>query len=80
VTRPGRTADEAAEEAGVQLPALRAELSEAARIFDEVRYGNRPATAEQDQFLRQVDAEVRKAHHGVLAGELAPIETAGTLR
>ena len=39
--RPGRTADEAAEEAGRALPDRAAELRAAARAFDEVTYAGR---------------------------------------
>lgn len=57
--RPGRTADEAAAEAGQALPALRADLRACARIFDEVVYGEHPASAAQDQRLRGLDDAVR---------------------
>ena len=59
--RPGRTADEAAAEAGRLLPAVAADLREAARLFDEIWYGARPATAEHDRRLREVDAAVAAA-------------------
>ncbi|MFI6649740.1 DUF4129 domain-containing protein [Streptomyces sp. NPDC050529] len=41
--RPGRTADEAAEEAGLTLPAHASRLLAAAQAFDDVTYGGRPA-------------------------------------
>lgn len=41
--RPGRTADEAAAEAGRLMPAHAARLREAARAFDDVAYGGRSA-------------------------------------
>lgn len=53
--RPGRTAHEAAAEAGRSLPALATELTEAAAVFDDVRYGAHPATAEMDASLRDLD-------------------------
>lgn len=59
--RPGRTADEAAREAGRALPALAARLSASARVFDDVSYGERPATAAQDAELRSLDADVMAA-------------------
>lgn len=59
--RPGRTADEAAVEAGRVLPACAAGLRTAARTFDEVWYGGRPATAAMDAELRAVDDAVRAA-------------------
>lgn len=42
--RSGRTADEAANEAGTRLPALADELRQAAIQFDDVFYGDRAAT------------------------------------
>jgi hypothetical protein len=59
--RAGRTADEAAAEAGQALPDCAAELRAAARIFDDVWYGGRPATSELDARLRAVDEVVRHA-------------------
>jgi hypothetical protein len=58
---PGRTADEAARAAAAVLPALREDLLRAARVFDDVRYGDRPATAEAERALRQLDDAVRRA-------------------
>jgi hypothetical protein len=42
--RTGRTADEFAAEAGQALPQHAADLLGAARLFDEIRYGQRPGT------------------------------------
>ncbi|MGH3327374.1 MAG: DUF4129 domain-containing protein [Streptomycetales bacterium] len=58
---PGRTADEAASEAGRVLPGYAAELGEAARIFDDVWYGAREATPEMDGKLRDLDTRVSRA-------------------
>lgn len=58
--RPGRTADEAAAEAGRVLLACATGLREAAELFDEVWYGGRAATAWMDERLRAVDAEVAR--------------------
>jgi Domain of unknown function (DUF4129) len=52
---PGRTADEAARSAGEALPELAADLRAAARIFDDVRFGDRQATREQVATLRELD-------------------------
>ncbi|WP_449066361.1 DUF4129 domain-containing protein, partial [Planomonospora algeriensis] len=41
---PGRTADELAAEAGRALPGFAGELAEAARLFDDVTYGDLPGT------------------------------------
>lgn len=55
-TRAGRTADEAATQAGRVLPAQAGQLRAAARTFDDVRYGGRPATEALDVGLRELDA------------------------
>jgi hypothetical protein len=65
--RLGRTAAEFAAEAGRALPDQAAELSAAARLFDDVRYGDRPGTAEGYQRLRDLDAAVRAARPDVTA-------------
>jgi hypothetical protein len=59
--RPGRTADEVAAEAGAEVPGIAGPLRTAATIFDEVWYGRRPATADQDATMRRIDDEVRRA-------------------
>ncbi|MPZ64026.1 MAG: DUF4129 domain-containing protein [Pseudonocardiaceae bacterium] len=59
--RPGRTADEAAIEAGALLPSCDAGLREAALTFDDVWYGSRRATAAMDEQLRTVDADTAAA-------------------
>ncbi|MGW0665229.1 DUF4129 domain-containing protein [Streptodolium elevatio] len=69
--RPGRTADEAADEAGRQLPELAAALLSAALVFDDVRYGGRPGTEQMDLALRDLDtrcAAARPAHEPVAVG------------
>ncbi|MER7759235.1 DUF4129 domain-containing protein [Streptomyces sp. NPDC097619] len=53
--RPGRTADEAAAEAARTLPAHTAGLHAAARTFDEVTYGSRPATRAAYERIRDLD-------------------------
>ena len=53
--RPGRTADEAAAEGGVVLPSCAPDLRAAARRFDEIWYGERPATRNDDALLRHLD-------------------------
>ncbi len=58
-TRAGRTADEAAREAGRQFPALAAELRSSADSFDEVAYGNRPGTADAYRQIRSVEESLR---------------------
>jgi hypothetical protein len=68
--QPGRTADEATGAAAARLPGLGARLTAAARIFDDVRYGDRPATAAMDDALRDLDAALR-------AERLVPLATTG---
>lgn len=59
--RPGRTADEAAAEAGRTLPTHATRLRAAAREFDDVTYGGR--TAEQSSYLTllELDLELEAA-------------------
>lgn len=59
--RPGRTADEAAAEAGLALPSCAGDLRSAARLFDEIWYGGRPAGPESYSALRELDRVVRAA-------------------
>lgn len=67
---PGRTADELAAEAGTALPDYASELRAAARIFDDVWYGNRPATRESYERLLRLDEDLRKAKPVTAASEL----------
>ncbi|MEV6582534.1 DUF4129 domain-containing protein [Streptomyces sp. NPDC051582] len=59
--RPGRTADEAAAEAAASLPDQAEALRTAARAFDEVTYGGRPAHAETYAHLRSLDLALTHA-------------------
>ncbi|GGO97324.1 DUF4129 domain-containing protein [Wenjunlia tyrosinilytica] len=59
--RPGRTADEAANEAGRSLPDLRTRLRAAARAFDDVSYGGRHATENAYRELRELDTDLERA-------------------
>ena len=59
--RPGRTADELAAEAGRELPSLAADLRTVARLFDDIRYGDKAANLAGDQRVSRVDADVRAA-------------------
>ncbi|MFD0511810.1 DUF4129 domain-containing protein [Streptomyces aureus] len=56
--RPGRTADEAASEAGRTLPAHTDRLRTAARDFDDVTYGGRTATPQTYERLTTLDSEL----------------------
>ena len=59
--RAGRTATEAAAEAGRALPSQAEELREAAHVFEEIWYGERPATAEAADRLRDLDRVLQGA-------------------
>jgi hypothetical protein len=58
--RPGRTAGEVARDGGAALPAVAAELRQAAATFDEVWYGGRPADASSYAALVAVDEHVSR--------------------
>ena len=73
--RPGRTADEAGDAAAARLPELGADLRRAARRFDDVVYGDQPADAADDTWLRGLDDAVARAR--VSAGTPADMSDAG---
>lgn len=56
--RPGRTADEAAAEAGRALPSHAGELRAAARSFDDVTYGGRTGDQQMYERIRHLDDAV----------------------
>ncbi|MEU9182961.1 DUF4129 domain-containing protein [Streptomyces sp. NPDC048484] len=58
--RPGRTADEAAAEAGRTLPAHTDRLRAAARDFDDVTYGGRTSVPETYHRLAQLDHDLER--------------------
>ncbi|AJC58020.1 DUF4129 domain-containing protein [Streptomyces sp. 769] len=58
---PGRTADEAATEAGLVLPSYAGQLHTAARTFDDVAYGGRPGTERAYTLLAELDSELQRA-------------------
>lgn len=64
--RPGRTAHESAAQAGAALPGCAADLAAAARLFDDVWYGGRPAGPDADVRLRALDTAVRGARPAAL--------------
>jgi Domain of unknown function (DUF4129) len=64
--RIGRTAGEVALEGGRLVPAIATDLRTATRLFDEVWYGGRPATAGTDAAMREVDQRVRSARLAVV--------------
>lgn len=58
--RPGRTADEAAAEAGRALPAHTDRLRTAARDFDDVTYGGRSATEQSYHRIAELDGDLER--------------------
>ena len=65
--RPGRTADEAAAAAATVVPECAADLRAAARTFDDIWYGARPADASHDALLRRLDDRVRASRPAIRA-------------
>ncbi|MFF4033897.1 DUF4129 domain-containing protein [Streptomyces sviceus] len=58
--RPGRTADEAAAEAGRALPSHTDRLRSAARDFDDVTYGGRAATEQSYDRIAELDRALER--------------------
>jgi Domain of unknown function (DUF4129) len=76
--RIGRTADEFAAEAGRALPPYKAGLLGAARLFDEVRYGQRPGSRPGYEQVAELDTRI-EASAGRRGTAHAPAEAgAGT--
>jgi hypothetical protein len=73
--RLGRTADELAMEAAVELPSLAADLRSATGLFDDIRYGDRPGTEAGYQLVSRLDAAVRTTP--TVAGGTRPVEIIG---
>lgn len=67
VPRPGRTASELATEAATALPGSAVALRDAARLFDDVRYGGRAGTPAGYQQVSDLDAAVQAARSAVTA-------------
>jgi hypothetical protein len=65
--RPGRTADEAVRDAGVELPAYAGDLRAAARTFDGVAYGGYPAGHDQYASIATLDTRLTSARPALLA-------------
>ncbi|MCZ4118758.1 DUF4129 domain-containing protein [Streptomyces sp. H39-S7] len=59
--RPGRTADEAAADAGRALPDHATALGDAARLFDDLTYGGRTGTEQTYALLRDLDGRLQRA-------------------
>ncbi|MGW4384053.1 DUF4129 domain-containing protein [Kitasatospora sp. NPDC004531] len=58
--RPGRTADEAAAEAGRALPDRARELASAARLFDDIAFGERTADEASYRLLADLDRALER--------------------
>jgi Domain of unknown function (DUF4129) len=69
--RPGRTADELADEAGAALPDHADGLAAGVRIFDDVWYGGRTGDAEGYGRLTELDRRLRSARPAPLVSEAA---------
>ncbi|MEC4019616.1 DUF4129 domain-containing protein [Streptomyces sp. H27-D2] len=69
---PGRTADEAAAEAGRTLPEHAGQLHAAARSFDDVTYGGRPAGERIHARLRDLDTDLRRSNPSPTGAAEAP--------
>ncbi|MFC3451843.1 DUF4129 domain-containing protein [Amycolatopsis speibonae] len=65
--KSGRTADEAANEAGLLLPDVAVPLRAGARLFDDVHYGGIPATGDGYRSLSELDEACRRARPVALA-------------
>lgn len=72
--RPGRTADEAAAEAGRTLPHHADGLRAAARVFDDVTYGGRNAERQAYQRLRDLDVALQNSRPLSAAAAEKPAE------
>ncbi|WP_421734358.1 DUF4129 domain-containing protein [Cellulomonas sp.] len=66
--RVARTAHEAALAAAARLPTLGDDLVAAGRTFDDVAYGDEPATADDERRLRELDGRVRDTRPTADAG------------
>lgn len=61
--RAGRTAGEISNEASAAMPAIATSMRHAAEVFNEVWYGDRPATQAAYDSMAQVDESVRSGRN-----------------
>ncbi len=66
--RPGRTAAELGAETALAIPAEATALGDATRLFDDVRYGDRPGSQAGYQQVRDLDLRI----------QAVPIQVSGT--
>ncbi len=78
--RPGRTADEAAAEAGRTLPSHTDRLSAAARDFDDVTYGGRAATSQTYHRLTELDRDLERTKPVLASSTPSTLSTAHSTR
>jgi Domain of unknown function (DUF4129) len=76
--RPGRTAIELAAEAASALPGSAAGLRDAARLFDDVRYGGRAGTLAGYQRVRDLDASIAAARTPSVSAAAGPTAAGST--
>ncbi|MEV6441798.1 DUF4129 domain-containing protein [Amycolatopsis sp. NPDC051716] len=68
-SRSGRTADEAAAEAGLLLPNVAEQLRQGARLFDDVHYGGREGTEAAYRTLTELDERCRRERPVAMAAQ-----------
>ncbi len=73
--RPGRTADEAAAEAGRALPTHTDRLHAAARDFDDVTYGGRSATQDTYRRITALDGDLERTRPALAASGAPSTDT-----
>ncbi|UUU33454.1 DUF4129 domain-containing protein [Streptomyces sp. CA-210063] len=78
--RPGRTADEAASEAGRVLPAHADRLRAAARDFDDVTYGGRSAAEGTYRRLAALDDDLERTKPALASSTASTANTAHSTR
>ncbi|UUU28042.1 DUF4129 domain-containing protein [Streptomyces sp. DSM 40750] len=78
--RPGRTADEAASEAGLVLPAQADRLRAAARDFDDVTYGGRSAAEGTYRRLAALDDDLERTKPALASNTASTASTAHSSR
>ncbi|GAB2847096.1 DUF4129 domain-containing protein [Streptomyces deserti] len=78
--RPGRTADEAAAEAGRALPAHTDRLRAAAREFDDVTYGGRAATEQAYHRIAELDSDLERTRPQLASSSAGTPSTAPNTR
>lgn len=74
--RPGRTAHEAAVEAGPRFPDDASALASVATLFDDVCYGDVEAGEEDDRRVRRLDESLQNRTPAALPGPAQPVAVA----